>query len=184
MWSHILGKCMRGDLIEKKLNVIPSVITDFESWKESYPDSTVSSFHVLTLSYSSKYYTDRFDQFVIGMTHLTEARGWTYDQLAEMPVVNDHWTGKDIVVFFDSKSGSALIFNRTVEDQVLEFELVDDQVVDRQTNSIWDINTGRATFGPLKDTLLTAEVGIVSFTKTWKVFHPDSEYWQAPSESN
>jgi len=69
--------------------------------------------------------------------------------LSEHPVVNDIVEGTPITVFFDNgtesaftastgnftKSGSTTLFQRTVDNQVLTFELVDGVIADTDTGS-------------------------------------------------
>ena len=51
---------------------------------------------------------------------------------------------------------------------------------DTETGSIWSRRTGVAVDGPLKGTSLENQVGIVSYARAWKTFHPDSQPVMAP----
>ena len=81
----------------------------------------------------------------------------------------------DLVVYFDEESKSAGAW-QTQEQRT--FQRKDGAVVDRETNSIWDLKRGLATDGKLKGTRLRAVSAIVSFTNAWKRFHKRTTMWE------
>ena len=58
---------------------------------------------------------------------------------------------------------------------MLTFELHDDQLIDRETGTGWDMVTGRALTPPLSDQQLKKLPGIVSFAGVWNRFHVQNE---------
>ncbi len=178
LWSHILGQSMAGELKDTQLKSIPSVMTDWKSWYREHPKTTA-----LSMSRSSKNYLIEFyrkpSDFLVGMVEQDKVRSWGFEQLTLSPIVNDTIAKKSVVIFFDAKSGSAVIYNRKLGEKLLSFEKRGDKVVDRETGSSWNLYKGIATSGPLKDKRLTPEIGITSYTKTWDKFHPQSSTWTA-----
>ena len=140
--------------------------------------SRATTFHVHSLAYDRDYYQGRLGRHLIGMTWGREARTWTFDRLQRHPVVNDHYAGRSIVVLFDPETISARIFNRQLGERELTFRWIGDKILDDQTGSEWDCLRGKAIAGPLQGQTLTAEVGIFSFVKPWREFHPTSEFWK------
>lgn len=181
LWSHILGKCMRGDRQGDQLDVIPSTITDFQTWKRLHPKSTISNFRILSFAYVNEYYQGNEKRFLIGIAKGLEARAWRYPDLLKQPVVNDQYADHDLAVFYDLESSTAKIFDRKLDKEVLEFFERDGTVFDLQTESQWDKVSGAATAGPLEGKQLTEITTTVSFAEPWGIFHPTCEYWQ-PSE--
>ena len=41
-WSHILGEAMAGELKGKKLTILPSSMTNWETWRTKYPHTSVT----------------------------------------------------------------------------------------------------------------------------------------------
>lgn len=67
----------------------------------------------------------------------------------------------------------ARAFNRVVDGMILEFEYVDDKIIDTQTNSQWNLE-GEAIEGQLIGKKLEREVFNPGFWFEWIAFHPDS----------
>ena len=57
LWSHLLGEAMKGPLKGSELKQIPSVMTDWKTWRTQHPESTV-----LWLSRTSHEYRREFYQ--------------------------------------------------------------------------------------------------------------------------
>jgi hypothetical protein len=58
--------------------------------------------------------------------------------------------GEPVLRIFDLETSKGYIFNRTVDDKILTFELVDkNSFRDEQTGSLWEISSGKAIEGPL-----------------------------------
>ena len=176
LWSHILGEAMAGKLQGATLEGIPAVTTDWKSWKAAHPNTTV-----LAMGRTSRNYISQFQRrkgaFVLAIVHLGTPRAYPFDLLAEKRVVNDE-LGKDpVVVTYDAASTQARMFSRKVGKRELTFTTAGEGLMqDRETGSTWNLKTGVCTAGALKDTQLVAMPAIVSFTKAWRVFHPDSSY--------
>ena len=41
LWSHLLGKCMEGELKGTQLMTLPALLTDWETWNRIHPETTV-----------------------------------------------------------------------------------------------------------------------------------------------
>lgn len=174
LWSHILGEAMDGKLKGETLDQVPCVMTDWKKWSKEHADGTV-----VMLSRSSKEYKTDFyrkpERFVLGIANGDKARAWRFDALAKAPAVNDMWRDKPVAVLFDKESVTARLYSRKVGDKELTFEGGEKGIRDKETGSIWEPTTGRATAGPLKGEHLTPLHGIVSYREVWAKFHPKSE---------
>lgn len=173
-WSHILGEAKQGPLQGKRLEQIPSVMTDWKTWSKEHPDATVALLSRTSNAYGTEFYRQP-EQFVLGIAEGGKARAWGFDQLAKSPTRNDTWNGQPVAVLFDRDSVTARLYSRKVKDRELNFEASADRIRDRETGSTWEPAMGRAIDGPLKGTHLQALPGIVSYRKTWQTFHPNSK---------
>jgi hypothetical protein len=180
LWSHILGEAMQGELKGEKLQVIPSTIASWESWKSDHPDTTVLALDRTARQFKTDF-QNRPDAFVLGLAARGKAKAWPFDILRDHPVINDTFDGRPLLVTFDKKSTAARMFHRKLDDLALEFATADDgTLTDKQTSSTWNPATSRCTDGKLKGQSLKPLPAIISFTKAWNTFHPDSETYKAP----
>jgi hypothetical protein len=174
LWSHILGEAKEGPLKGKTLKQIPSVMTDWASWRERHPDGTVAMLSPTTQVYTCHIYA-RPELYVLGIVKDDKVAAWGFDVLSKTPVLNEKLGDKAVLVVFHRNSGTARLYERTVEGRVLTFHMKDDQLRDQETDSTWDSIIGRATGGPLQGKFLVPLPAIVSYRVVWQTFHPKSE---------
>ena len=84
------------------------------------------------------------------------------------------------VVFWNTASESAMLFDRTLDGTDLTFDSSGGVVVDLETGSQWTVD-GEAISGPHAGRSLTA-IGeaYVSFWFAWAAFEPGTEIWSIP----
>jgi hypothetical protein len=115
--------------------------------------------------------------------------------LSEVGVVNDSQGEQDLVVFFTPGTASALgasviaqaedvgatgVFDPNLNGQKLTFQLEEDNIVDEQTGSVWNI-VGQAVEGPLAGQELEPIVHGDHFWFSWAAFKPDTIIYQSAS---
>jgi hypothetical protein len=175
LWSHILGKAMAGPLKGAELDLIPAVMTDWRSWREQHPDTTV-----LALSRTGREYTAQFQKrpetFVLGISLGERAKAYPFDVLARWQVINDIFLSRPVVATFDVQSTAAQLFDRTVGERVLTFGARPDGLMeDAETGSLWHLIRGDCLEGELQGAQLRPMPAIVSFRHVWAQFHPKTE---------
>ena len=107
LWSQMLGKAMQGQREGQALQVIPTVLTDWKTWKQSHPLTTVMALPPMTRFYDNKYYQGRLGRFLIAMREAEQQpRAWRFDQLTHQPVLNDQFAGKPIVEVMQTADSS------------------------------------------------------------------------------
>jgi hypothetical protein len=74
--------------------------------------------------------------------------------------------------------GSVAVFTPVVDDQTLTFSVEDDQFVDDQTGSRWDI-TGTAVSGELAGTALEQVHHLDTFWFAWSTYQPNTDLVEA-----
>lgn len=175
LWSHLLGEAMSGKLKGTVLKQVPSVMTSWGEWKAEHPTGTVAMLKPTAKVFTTKFFRS-LDRFVFGIAESGDAVAWSFAKLAEKPVVHDSWQKTPVVVVFDRDSFTPRMYERTVDGKQLTFQFADGQLTDAETKTAWHAVTGRALAGPLRGKHLVALPAIVSFTRAWRDFHPDSEY--------
>ena len=187
LWSHILGTAMRGELKGQRLESIPSVITDWETWKKDYPETTVLKMSRTARGhgFTREFYSQgrrALKDFVVGAVIQRKAKAWKLTDLDANPAVNDRFESESLLICYDKKTSAAYVYDRKLGDDELSFEIRDGKLIDTKTKSEWEPHKGVAVSGPMKGKQLRPKIGIISFAKAWKAFHPSSTYYEPESK--
>jgi hypothetical protein len=170
-WSQLLGEAKLGKLEGKQLRRLPGLLTDWQTWKRLYPDSTVAC-----LPYAGEIFRrgahGNPEKYVLGIADSGQAKAWGLAQLYQTPVSNDRWAGRPVVVVMDRSSLTARLYERGVAGRVLTFGLVNERLTDQETGSTWEMVSGRAVAGPLAGQELVPLPAVVSFQDVWERFYP------------
>lgn len=194
LWSQLLGEAVEGELEGAKLEFLPSWQTTWADWKETHPETVALSkgFTGDIDPYNSYYFSGRagvlgettmddrlyIKEFVVGVEHDGEAVAYPYSVLNDQPVVNDTIGETDILVVFNDKTGTGVVFDRSIEGETLTFSSNEGlKLIDEQTGTIWNGLTGEAIDGPLTGKDLERVKSTSSFWFGWKDFHPDTRIY-------
>jgi len=205
LWSHLLGRAMRGPLAGKELERLPAVMTDWQTWRRLHPDTTVVMLSRTSWNYRREFYRDPA-AFIVGLADGSTARAWGFDQLVATPVINDRFHDTPVVVVFDRDTSTAFLFERRIGGNTLHIEVDDGWLVDRHRNMRWDPRSGKSMRGkeppdgPHGGRRATAVEShsrapgqrpsagersadlrplpaIVSYRRAWEVLHPESTFY-------
>jgi hypothetical protein len=178
LWSHMLGKCMRGKLKGVELDKIPCQITTWKGWVAQHPKSRSLMMTRTMDRYEKSFYKD-LGKFVIIHSSLGRARAWRLSDLNTSSVVNDTFGKRPLLVVYDARTTSAQVYARSrPEHPTLTFTAIDnDTMTDAETGSTWRRNSATAVAGPLKGQALTPLVGVMAFAKAWDSFYPNGTLW-------
>ncbi len=87
---------------------------------------------------------------MVGVDYQDVAVAFPFSVLNSEPVVNHEIGNIAILVVFNAKTGTGVVFNRNLDVQILTFEVVEGlTLMDQETESIWDGLIGAAIDGPL-----------------------------------
>jgi hypothetical protein len=181
IWSHLLGKAIKGPSQGTSLEIVPSVITDWRTWSQKFPNTTVAVFSRLTDRFSRESYSDP-TQFVLGIGIADERLHFPFPELNRSPVNNVRLGSTSFVVVFIADSSTALCYDANVEGVELSFEYRDGKLIDTGSRGEWDPMTGRALGGPHAGKRLRKLPAVVSYGKDWERFYPESQAWRAAGD--
>ena len=172
-WSHMTGVAKTGPLKGKTMTPLPSIMTDWQSWRSQHPDGTIVIMPHAREEFVRSFYAN-LKEFVLGVADGSKAKSWSLDELSHTPVLNDDWNGTPVLVVLDRASVTARLYWRTVGARLLTFQEDKGKLIDQETGTSWDLMTGRAETGPLAGQCLEAVAGAtLSKREAWKLHHPN-----------
>ena len=215
-WQQLTGSGLVGELSGAELEVIPSMVISVEEFFNRYPKGIILSPETGTSS-QERYGTNPYENYddesnkpwerfydyskldsrLPPMERVIDVEGkngykiYPFSAIANEGVINDHFDGKDIVIFYkegtvsvldnkeiaNSKSiGSATVFSSMIADKPLTFKKENGEFIDQETKSVWDI-TGFCIKGQLKGKELWPLPHSNHFAFAWLTFYPDSEIY-------
>lgn len=216
-WQQLMGTGLVGVLAGADLTIIPSMVISVNDFFERYPKGKILSPKTGTnaqssygknpyVNYDSKdnlpydmyFDLEKLDSRLLPMERIIDIKGtdgykiYPFSIIAKKGVINDVYSGKNIVIFYkegtvsvlDSKDiskskaiGSATVFSSILEGKHLIFKKKNGVFIDTKTKSVWDI-TGRCIDGKLKGKILIPEAHSNHFAFAWLTFHPESEIYK------
>jgi len=198
LWSHFLSEGIEGEYKGVKLTNVPLVLTTWEEWRTSFPETKAllkgeSSFD----PYTSYYMRD--DAGVIGESNRDErlygkeivlgagfddgAIAFPHTALQEEQVINTEINGEPVVVYYESQTSTAIAYSRSVGEEILEFSLeVEGEGVSRRwlvdaSGSRWLPLNGQAWSGDFQGTRLDPVHAVNVFWFAWSDFYPETEIY-------
>jgi hypothetical protein len=186
IWVQLTGEAIEGPLEGNRLEQIPAVWTDWRTWREEHPETTLLDLpnlvhnyrhHVLYSSFAQE--RSFFARLQWGLARGGKARSWPYAQLARQPLVNDAFSGQPLLIVFNRQTSTPRAFNRRHSNALLTFHWQGNRVTDQETGSTWNPFTGIAVSGSLQGQSLEPVAGTISLEAAWQRFHPESEIWSA-----
>lgn len=202
-WQQFTGEGIVGTYTGHLLDIVPSQVVGYGAFKEQYPDGQVLSTqgrnygenpYVGYDSNGSPFFFERPDarlfpvSRVLGANINGEQIAYPFAELQAEMVINDTVGGTDVVAVWqpgsvsamdqawidDSRDvGMAALFNRNLGNQVLTFSIIDEQIIDDQTGSTWNI-FGTATAGELAGQQLMQINAFPHFWFAWEAFYPET----------
>ena len=195
LWSQFLGEAVEGPMAGTKLDLVPSQLARWWSWKEEHPDTLALDTDGPVRDRYAAYYInaasgdlgesnvdDRLiaKDLVVGLVGKDNQRAYAHKHLTRIRVLNDTFDGRDIVVTMDLDSGSTAVFHSDVDGRVLTFSqgpgFLD--MTDTETGTVWDKLSGVAREGPQKGNRLTPWSYFNVFWFVWSDFYPNTELFE------
>jgi hypothetical protein len=189
-WVQLTGEAIAGPLEGHRLEPLPVIWTDWKTWRERYPKTTLPDLPIVVEAYrhhplysASPEERSLFAEMQWGLSRGETAKSWPFPQLAQHPVVNEVFAGQPLLIVFDVRTSTASAYDRRDGDTELTFCRRGRELTDTETGSQWDPILGLAVMGPLKGHRLIPIAGTVSLEEAWQKFHPESKSWSAKESS-
>ena len=191
LWGQVGGRAIEGELKGKRLEMLPSTTTRWKDWRNLHPDTLVLS---LDTGYSRNYNSNPYSTYdrnkdslppfpislvdkrllpkelILGVVFDDAKKAYPINQLG-WKIINDKVGNEDIVVFTRPKLTS--VFFAELDGEILEFELVNQTIVDKNTKSEWNF-LGKSINGSLEGKKLRAAPIAYAFWFGWVVEYPDT----------
>ncbi len=196
LWSQAMAKGIVGKYSGYELKRVPFDLAYWKEWKDLYPNALVLSTDTgSTRPYDTdpygNYYTTpeiyfpvehRDDtlgpkELVMGLEDNSNYKAYKLNDIENKKVINDS-VGEKKVLFVSLYPFMVRSYDRILDGNVLEFQLDNNKLIDKQTGSEWNFE-GQAISGSLKGKQLARLALDPSFWFSWAAFHPDTELYGA-----
>ena len=172
VWSQPLGEAIAGPLKGERLELLPSTLTRWDDWRAAHPGT-------LALNAGGGGGGFDLDAMVLVVDFTTDTVAVPVADLREVGVANTTVAGVELAVVLDPASEDRwTVLSRRLDDRVVTLAVVDDQLVDRETGTVWDPVRGRALEGPLHGEFLDLLPGFTAFPRDYRIFWPGGRVWE------
>lgn len=190
-WSQALGIAVKGELTGYSLNLIPFDVITWGDWKKLHPDTlvlTTNTGHIRSYAtdpYGNYYteprimfpvenYDDRLfpKEIIIGFNENGIYKAYKQNDVESEVLINDS-IGDTPVLLISLYSENTRAFERTINEDVLDFVYRDGKILDVQTNSEWNYD-GLSISGEHKGEHLKRKSIEPGFWFEWVAFHPQT----------
>ncbi|MCH8842603.1 MAG: DUF3179 domain-containing protein [SAR324 cluster bacterium] len=188
LWVHVTGRAEWGTLKGSQLTLMPSTVTNWANWKESFPHTLVLPGHRRGGFMGT--YDGISGDLRLGLVVVErfKAKLYPFRELVDSPVVNDRFGGKAMVIFYSNRAGTAAAWERTVDGRDLTFTSSESKdalgntlLVDQETGSRWSWLTGEAVAGPMKGRRLAQLRYNPILNNRFEVFYPGAPIYHRPT---
>lgn len=175
-WSQPWGRAINGELIGTELHLLPSQLTTWAAWKAEHPSTLAMTNDMERLSRHRQVFdTD----FVIGLVINGRSKAYYYSHIANETILNDQWDEFPVLMWAQNNNFHAYL--RQIGEQTLTFAWQDEQLIDLETGSTWNVARGLATDGPLVGENLQPIPSSSSYDWAWLDFYPEAQFYDPVS---
>jgi hypothetical protein len=189
-WRQATGIAVAGPLKGTALKEIASEQMSLGAWIRKYPNTTIlQPDNVFAKQYKGLEGFDdgtiqsglekrdsaswQFKSWVIGLQNDGHAKAYDWNELVKQRVINDTFQNTALVLVLDNDNRSFHVWNRQVNDRLLQFswDATSQTLKDTATNSVWNMN-GECIEGEFKGSQLSPVQAYQEFWHSWQTFHP------------
>ena len=193
-WRQSTGECIAGPLKGKRLSEVNSEQVALNAWLRRFPQSLIlqgdeqfkSSF-VQMANYdkgNSKSNLTKRDtaswnpkSWIVGIETDLIAKAYDWNQLVNLRLMQDSLPNLPLVILLENDSASFHTYSRKIKNDILNFSLRSDSIIDLNSQSIWDYN-GTCIEGKLKGASLEKIKSYQEHLHSWEFFHPGSTRYE------
>ena len=189
-WRQANGECIAGPLKGYKLKEIKSEQLSLQAWFRKHPNAEVlqpdekfaATFEKMDSYDKGKSKSDltkrdtaswQFKSWVLGINMGEMAKTYDWNYLEKNKIIQDSLPSLPLLILLENDSASFHAYNRTVNNMSLQFQKMNDSIVDTYTQSLWNMD-GICIDGKLKGLSLTPIASYQEYLHSWEYFHPKS----------
>ena len=189
-WRQANGECIAGPLKGYKLKEINSEQLSLQAWFRKHPNAEVlqpdekfaATFEKMDSYDKGKSKSDltkrdtaswQFKSWVLGINMGEMAKTYDWNYLEKNKIIQDSLPSLPLLILLENDSASFHAYNRTVNNMSLQFQKMNDSIVDTYTQSLWNMD-GICIDGKLKGLSLTPIASYQEYLHSWEYFHPKS----------
>lgn len=193
-WRQVTGEAITGPLKGKMLEEIPSVQMTLAAWLRANPNSLVlqpdslfqkeyddlSNFDEGTIESSLEKRDSaswQFKSWIVGIKVNGFAKAYDWNELISKRIIQDSLPGLPLVIFVEPDNASFHVWNRKLNNYILQFINEDNQLKDSNTHSVWNFD-GFCIEGELKGAKLKSVQASQEFWHSWKTFYPQTTIYK------
>jgi hypothetical protein len=169
IWSQPLGEAIAGPLKGTTLELLPSTLTTWGDWKDLRP---------ATVALDAPSSSSRFELDVMSIVVELEDESIAYPVptlRSGSGLANSEVAGVPLAVVIEPGTDNWAVLSRQVGDKVVEFDLRDGVLVERDGPGRWEPIRGLPLEG--SDQILDRLPGFTSFDSDYANFFPRGAFW-------
>jgi hypothetical protein len=177
VWSQPWGRAIAGPLKGIELELLPSELVPWETWREAHPNTLALKTENQGFRGGVHFLAPFQPYYVIGVPLGDHATAFPYQVAADAGIINDSVGPYPIVVHVDPDAKRVNVFLRQVDEQTLTFSAEGGGVRDAETGSTWAMETGVAVDGPMQGQVLRSVPYVPAYDSAWDDFYPQSRWY-------
>lgn len=197
LWTQVDGRAVRGALTGQQLSIVPAVHATWKEWLALYPMSRVlkkrgefrSPYDDYNRSPSRLGIMGRRNadnrlpgkERIFGIRVGNAATAFPLKAVRSARLVQTEVGGLPVLLVAAGADVPVLAYERRVPSGVLTFRLESKEgkpvLRDADTNSTWEVATGKAIAGPLAGSQLRRATAFPAFWFGWRGYFPSTDVW-------
>lgn len=173
VWSQPRGEAIMGVLKGERLELMASTLSHWSSWREAHPDT-------LALEAWGFPMVVGLDDlaFVVDLGEETVAYGYR-QVVANGGVINDVVADVEVAIVVDPADEQRwAVFSRRLDDVLVQLVVVEEQLLDTSTGTVFDPVLGFAVEGPLEGEALDRLPATTIFPDDFATFWPEGRLYE------
>ncbi|MCP4269949.1 MAG: DUF3179 domain-containing protein [Candidatus Brocadiaceae bacterium] len=194
LWPIVSGEAVAGKLAGRKLNELPGCRkVPWGVWKKLHPDTHVLSYHgARTVGYDTYEEYHKNEELgvsppvnidkrlsvktnIVGIEINNKHKAYPFYLFNDTAIQTDEFQGLNLLVYRNNDSGTIMVYDRTVDGIVVDFEKSKDCATDKTTNTTWDLESGTGLSGSMKRKKLQPVSFLAVYWFVWADYFPDTE---------
>lgn len=172
VWTQPTAICLVGPRKGARLELVSSTMTTWGSWRTRHPSTDV-------LRAPTKAQTLELSDLAIVASLKGDVMGFAINDLRAVAVANERLGVEPIAAVIDPTDLNAWnVFSRRLDDRTVTLEADGGTIVDRETGSTWDVDSGVARSGDLEGERLARVPAATAKPEEFATHWPEGTMWR------